>query len=1284
MKPIYLPPKLSNAIDPQELNQKLRSGEVRLVWKLVQEAPTEILDTLLAGLDLAQHSAALGIDTLPGHIAVAVMMTLAKPRPPAAVITKPVVVPKPTPVKVNQPEPSPVEEVATLKKILPDPEKPKATLLKSAVPSPSALRDELERMVLLDLLGPAGGAEEELDEPSVRDRYLVGMLAPRQQQVEPEEQDDLALPGSGGEDGIPDKAATQNPTLFPSSLGLSFSVDGAATRLKITANWGHYLRQESDTLLTTANKPKLIWKRQPVSGELILPLKPGPIKAWSPAPDEQPEVVVKGQIRQAEQCWVVTLFLVNGQEEPKRRRDEAWLFQPELVVETPNGAVFWQRSIAQLAAKTNTTPKEPEERAIEMLYRKQVGFAAGHGISVEAKTLPNDTTRATLLLTKVVPAYEVPRTDAPNPDEIQGLAGLVLDMKELAETPARELASRLNPLVEAYGTWIKGQTARIKATGSDLTAYQDVALQAMKDCTHTLKRIQAGITLVATNAKAAQAFAFMNKAMWQQRLHSRWAEKVRQGQDQKATLETLDIAAERSWRPFQLAFILLNLPSLVDLHHSDRAKAPEAVADLLWFPTGGGKTEAYLGLTAFTLAIRRLQGEIEGRSGEDGVAVIMRYTLRLLTLQQFQRAAALICGCEVIRREDPDKWGNTPFRLGLWVGNRTTPGTIEKAAEAVKQTKNGGWEAKGSAVGGEGSPKQLNNCPWCGAKIEIKVDEVQGHTLISCGGYCEFNLNNSPSEGLPVLVVDEEIYYRLPSLLIATVDKFAQLPWNGATQMLFGQVDKKCPRHGFLSPDLNHSDRHPAKNGWPAVKSVTHLSLRPPDLIIQDELHLISGPLGSLVGLYETMVDRLCTWEVNGKEVRPKVIAATATIRRASQQVQALFLRQVNIFPPQGLDIEDNFFSRQRVPDETNPGRRYIGICASGRRLKAALIRVYVAHLSAAQRLYELYGSAADPWMTLVGYFNSINELGGMRRLVEDEVRSRLLKMEDRNLAKRRSVTLKELTSRISSLEIPQILDRLEKGFGPHATGINEPLDVLLATNMISVGVDVKRLGLMVVAGQPKTTAEYIQATSRVGRTHPGLVCVVYNWARPRDLSHYEQFGQYHATFYQHVEALSVTPFAPRAIDRGLAALLVSYVRLLNTEFAENSRAGAVTANHPYFKSAIEELTARAAQVKDQEASAMVKEQLEGLIAEWVYQAKSNKGLGYKMVKDSKTLGLLKMPGKVPWGPLTFTCLNSLRDVETSINLVLDNRPMGEKPPVLAAEIVPANVESPNEGEEEN
>ena len=540
----------------------------------------------------------------------------------------------------------------------------------------------------------------------------------------------------------------------------------------------------------------------------------------------------------------------------------------------------------------------------------------------------------------------------------------------------------------------------------------------------------------------------------------------------------------------------------------------------------------------------------------------------------------------MIRREDEKKWGAEPFRIGLWVGQRTTPNKTDQAAEAIQQEHG----QRDYQVGvGLGSPAQLTNCPWCGARIvpgrDIKVESYakgRCRTLTYCGdvlGRCPFSPKQSPTEGIPVVVVDEEIYRRLPDLLIATVDKFAQMPWNAMVQMLFGQVEGICDRHGFRSPEIEDADSHPKRGNLPRAKTTPHPGLRPPDLIIQDELHLISGPLGTLVGLYETAVDKLCSWEVDGKIVRPKVIASTATIRKAGDQVHATFLRKVNIFPPSGLDVRDNFFSLQRGPGEEFPGRQYIGICAPGRRLKVALIRTYVALRSAAQVLYEKkgYGKHADPWMTLIGYFNSMRELGGMRRLVDDDVRTRLGKTDQRGLAKRSLPGVDELTSRKDWTEIPVVLDHLEVPFDPVVeTQYQEvkrkgkfkelpkrPLDVLLATNMVSVGVDVQRLGLMVVAGQPKTTAEYIQATSRVGRRFPGLVVTVYNWAHPRDLSHYETFQHYHATFYKHVEALSVTPFALGAISRGLTALLVSCVRLSGTEFNANKKAGRIDRKVP-------------------------------------------------------------------------------------------------------------------------
>jgi hypothetical protein len=1156
-----------------------------------------------------------------------------------------------------------------------------------AVPRHYELREQLQQTVVNDFLGPAGGPDEELEERP-RDRYLVGMLAPRSRRSKAEsfpaeEAGDIAVASTTNtEDGKPDAGVAQTDNLLPSSFGLSFCVSRIATEIKVTANWGVYERIASETLLTAKGNPKRVWKRNQKTGPTTFALSEGALGPRSPVKDH-PDVVVQGKVRKSDNHWVVTLFLVNNQKEPEQNRDAAWVFQPELVVESPDSKpIFLRRSKLRDLGKVDPFAYM-EELSMAMLYRRHVEFAVGHGVAVHAETLPGDPTLAVRVRTRVIPVYDVPKTAPPDAKDIPALGSVVLGMKDLAETQDVEFPNKLGALAHAYEEWIKQQQAKIADPTEGLKEYEEAAKESLSRCSAALGRIREGLDLITSNPTAAEAFRFANLAMHLQRTHTLAAEAKRRGEG--VDWNKFESTEKSSWYPFQLAFILLNLPSLTDLNHPDRTEIRNATADLLWFPTGGGKTEAYLGLTAYTIAIRRLQGVVESRSGDDGVAVLMRYTLRLLTIQQFQRATALICACEQIRRSDEKKWGKTPFRVGLWVGYKTTPNTTDQSAESVKQAHGHFWHG-----GGLGSPAQLRTCPWCGSEInpgrDIKVEiygQGRGRTLIYCGdplGQCLFTPKNSPKEGLPVLVVDEEIYRLVPSLIIATVDKFAQMPWKGETQMLFGQVNGFCPRHGFRSPEIEDTDSHIRRGEFPATKTIEHAPLRPPDLIIQDELHLISGPLGTLVGLYETAVDELCSWTVNGKRVRPKVIASTATIRRAQDQVRSLFLRNVAVFPPHGIAIEDNFFSLQRAPSEENPGRRYMGICGSGRRLKAALIRVYVTFLASSQQLYDKYGVLADPWMTLVGYFNAMQELGGMRRLVDDDVRTRLQETDRRGLAKRRTPKLEELTSRRASTDIPQVLELLEAVFDPvlearrqaerkagQKTTSPYPIDVLLATNMLSVGVDVKRLGLMVVGGQPKATAEYIQATSRVGRSRPGLVCNVLNWARPRDLSHYERFEHYHATFYQHVEALSVTPFAPRAIDRGLSALLVSLVRLAGVDFNSNDGAAAVKWDHEFVKRAIETIAGRAELVLgNKQAGDEIRKELKHRLDNWLVQATIKTGgsrLGYQERKDGLTRGLLQKPtlGRLE----DFTCLNSLREVEPSINLIIDDGSFDDEPLVV-------------------
>jgi hypothetical protein len=929
-----------------------------------------------------------------------------------------------------------------------------------------------------------------------------------------------------------------------------------------------------------------------------------------------------------------------------------------------------------------------------MIYREEVEFAVGHGVAVHAKTDGGDSERAHEVRTVVMPQYEVPVTETPGlrPEDRPAMREMVekghLDMEELAGMDKGALVAVLSALASDYGNWIGEQSNRI---GADVLGHDAQAAAALDRCKEIQRRLEEGIAVLAdaSNGRALAAFRFANRAMARQRIHSLFSLSRRRGESK--TLADFEQRRNRSWRPFQLAFILLSIPSLADPTHKDRTKPVEAFADLIWFPTGGGKTEAYLGVAAFAMAVRRLQGKLGGYDGSRGLTVIMRYTLRLLTLQQFQRASALICAMELIRQEavagGDNSLGSVPFTIGLWVGNKVTPGTTEDSHKAIQDIRNPEkFDAGGT------SPAQLTSCPWCGCDVspkhDVEVDTAAKRTTIYCGdklGGCEFSKGKSSKKshpGIPVLVVDEEIYHRPPSMMIATVDKFALMAWRGEVGTLFGRASTECPRHGLLWPGADCTGTHRVYKALPSttVKNIT--AIRPPDLIIQDEFHLISGPLGTMVGLYETAIDELCSWELEGNAVQPKIVASTATVRKAAEQVNNVFMRRVAVFPPHGLDIADNFFSIQRSIT-LMPGRRYLGVCSPGSSRPAMLIRVYTAFLTASQALFDRFGQAADPYLTTVGYFNSLRELGGMRRLAEDDVQTRSYRVQmslvDRpGLAQRSVSNIRELTSRVSSRDIPKYLDQLEIKFkaqfdpalGRHVTrweeGEARAIDVVLATNMLSVGVDVNRLGLMVVNGQPKGTAEYIQATSRVGRFFPGLVCSVLTWARPRDLSHYETFEHYHATFYKHVEAQSVTPFSPRAMDRGLTGTLLSLMRLENPVFNPNPGAGALDKpDRPEAVEARELIVGRAWEISHEAAlrdlaSSELKERLD----EWTHEAgKGGRTLAYEKKGPNRatTVALLKRPGIQAWD--NFTVPMSMREVEPGVSLIMSTIRFGGSEP---------------------
>jgi hypothetical protein len=1170
----------------------------------------------------------------------------------------------------------------------------------------------------MDLLGPADGSDEVVYDNRVRDRYLIGMLATEGAiAIDPERDDDENpdIDLDVAEADASDDPATGRASLFPSSLGLSFAVAPLTTSLEIVAAWGEYNRIDNPTPENARpewqQSINRVWKRAQRTEVFSVQLGsdgPLPIKNLSSFIGG-----IDGFVQVCGRCEtglhghrLVTIFLRNRLLAPKKNIDRAWLFQPSLTVRLQDrSAGFCGRGEA-VGPVVRAGEDRWEQDRLDLQYRHQIEFARGHGVSVHAR-LPDpkgDPNRATSLETSFLPSWEVSHTQAATDSDTPQLKGLVVDMQRLAD-PSIDVAtlqSWLRPLAAGYRAWL---TQLSIPSGDD--ALEQAARSAIDDAEKVADAIGEGIDLLAHDPKALMAFRFANVAMRDQRLRTEAVRLVRDSGD--ATLEdalssvTSESGRYTSWRPFQLAFVLLNLPSLAQPTHPDRAGS-QSVVDLLFFPTGGGKTEAYLGLVAVTFALRRLNPKLGGLDANEGVAVLMRYTLRLLTAQQFERAASLVCATEIIRRQDLDLWGAVPFRLGLWVGGSLTPNRTDDARKIILNLRDR------RNVSGT-SPVQLSACPWCGTSIDASdaaggsVFHVQTYeenliterTVTYCANSdCPFSEQHSPGEGIPVVTVDDEVYRTLPTFVIGTIDKFAQIPWNSNGKLLFGHVNEKCDRHGWRSndPTARHpvlceaAQHHPADRYHETAKIQTVSSrLRPPDLIIQDELHLVTGPLGSLSGLYETAIDRLSEWQCDDITVRPKVVASTATIRRAQQQVRGVFARGTRVFPPQVLDVRETFFAHQVDLDET-PGRLYVGVCAQGRRLKEAESRVFRTVMAAAQRQWNLNHEAADPWMTTIGYFSSIRELAGMRRMADDELTTRLTRIERerRHFLSTRfasdadrypdrkprfwEMNLLELTSRVGSADLRDHLDRLAQPHRENADGNPIGTDVVLATNMISVGVDVPRLGLMLVVGQPKTTAEYIQASSRVGRSAagPGLVVTLHNWARPRDLSHWETFEHYHATFYRHVEVQSVTPFADRALDRGLSAVLVA---LLRGEVDQWTPDRAVNDLNVHDQRAVEIADAVSQRARDveglNETVTRVKRMLRDRFDD-LEQRQGNataalawRGRGKDSDKDNLVGLLSAAEASGSWD--TWTLPNSMRNTEAGINVLLRRTKILAPPP---------------------
>ena len=998
----------------------------------------------------------------------------------------------------------------------------------SDVPSPDQnahatsleVRERLVEALNLDLIGPGAGhelASERLPgwvRPS--NWYLTGFLipagAPLEHSGDADEDDDLdEMPESAGlaEESTEERKSAKKG-FFPSSMGLSFLVSEDSDAVAVTVRWADY---EPAPTEDADGKATSVWQRR--QNERSVSVSVARADHYPIA--DSGGLWLHAEVRPIDTAGIagipagtrsVSIFLVNRREPDEDNPDLAYAFQAEIEVQG-------ERAFVPRPDLRGEQALDPDEQVADLHYADTPEFATGHGVSADWDIVNGACRR---LRTTWIPSASVEKT------ETADVPGVELSMEALGGlADGTAAATALRPLVDEYRRWIE---ERRDATGPLQGERRDTAEGLLHRAGHAADRIEQGIALLASDEDALDAFRAANRAV---------ASALRQRLG-----DQFDAQRPSRWRAFQLAFILLNLPGLADPLNPHRE-----TVDLLFFPTGGGKTEAYLGLAAFTMVLRRLRNPEQNGVQGAGVSIIMRYTLRLLTLDQLARASGLVCALELEREANTARYGEWPFEIGLWVGKAATPNLMGHKGEKRSDSARAKTRRFRTNPKGNPSPIPLESCPWCDTRFEpdsfalLPNDDRPTELRIVCANFeCDF----SGDRPLPILAVDETIYRRLPAFLIATADKFASLPWVAETGKLLGGA-ARFDRTGFHGPS--------ERGGGQRLER----PLPPPDLVIQDELHLISGPLGTMVGLYEAAIEALCIRQIDGRDVRPKIVASTATVRQAQVQVQALFARAMTqIFPPPGPDRHDSFFARTAPLDKT-AGRLYLGITSPGRNPKVLMRKVWLALMGAAERAYRDAGghrnedNPADPYMTVLGYFNSLRELGGARRILEEEVQNTIKQYGSRKRTNERRGLFQdrrtfsevvELTSRVSTNQVADARRRLERPF--HKT---QRVDCAIATNMISVGLDIPRLGLMVVLSQPKTHAEYIQATSRVGRDdrRPGLVVTLLNAHKPRDRSHYERFRHYHETFYRSVEVASVTPFSARALDRGFSGALVGLAR---------------------------------------------------------------------------------------------------------------------------------------------
>ena len=1094
------------------------------------------------------------------------------------------------------------------------------------------VRQKIIEAIRTDLIGPR--EDEEVLEENPRYAYLVGMLDAQNDDEDyssaGEQEVDADMAIEDGEDytaGEEDDNEPISTTRFqlPSSIGISFYVQSDLNGLNLDVCWGDYSKSSRKyTGKDEKEHSRAVYTRIPMKETVrvvfadFIRTNDYPLVCDSNVHVHVSRIPLKGGYS------LVTAYVVNKRKNPANST-ERLMFQVELKAHAEDGRpVFIAEHICReiLAADEFYFAQRP-------ILGRGRGCAAVWDKPVNGKT--------TSISTAFIPEYEFPGVSAAL-DGFDQYYFSTLTMSKKAKKD--ETIGKLKTLADSYDSWITKTLSGSKRM-EDQAFRERIGNTVIGRCQDALRRIREGIHIIETDDTAFEAFCFMNCVIFLQNSIKNYAKK--HGTDEVVCSFTDFIrqkgkSSNFGWRPFQIAFILMNLAGIVNPEHPDRK-----IVDLLYFPTGGGKTEAYLGLMAFAIANRRLRATEDSEYNLDGgVTVMLRYTLRLLTTQQRDRITKMVVAAEKIRRQAYPRFGTEPISIGFWVGGGVTPNKFEEFIEKPDRPQ----DAR-SAV--NHVCKQLLTCPFCGKPLKEEnfyIDTDRKTIEIYCSDRdCEFYKYRDGRYPIPVYLVDEEIYSKCPTIILSTVDKFARLPWDVNTNALFGRVNRKCSRDGYVAIGAEHG-RHNRTETLPTSTLTDIRPFLPPELIIQDELHLITGPLGTVYGAYETIIEDMCTHD----GIRPKYVVSTATIKNAEEQTRCLYARKnTTQFPPNGFEIGDSFFIRE-IPVDDNPFRKYVGICAPGQSMKNALLWIYAIILQAAYTysLQEEYRDVIDPYYTLVGYFNSIRELGGAVRLLQDDIPKRIHRIKRKyGLEKERYLYRnEEITSRMASFRIPEKLSQLETTFEKKGC-----LDTAIATNMIAVGMDVDRLGLMAVTGQPKQNSEYIQATSRIGRSHPGLVVTLYNAYRPRDLSHYENFTGYHAQLYRFVEGTTATPFSARARDRVLHALVISAIRLNYPQMANNPDAAAIVSLTDEQIATVRKMIIDRLNIVKPSAIADAEDELNQFIEWWKLRAsRTDKPLRYYVVGTDRYNRLMN-PYDKPHEEDEKATLQSMREVESSANM---------------------------------